>query len=189
MLRETDNSHETTSYLAGDKWVLEVHFQHQDPTSPDTWRFSTVEITASHETTEEWNAKFWSMYPAHEPDFRECVKNDGIVFRIVFPFTPTVSLKDNYGGYRLNKIRRIAEYWRVSKKEPPIELVDAISAYQHDQALYDFQKDSAWKELMRRLPEPPKPYFWYHYSGGITQSDIFFFRLWHSTLGYEPRQE
>lgn len=189
MQRETDNSHGTTSYLASDKWVLEVYFQHQDPSSPNRWFLNIVEIPASREATEEWNAKFWGMYPTHEPDFRNCVKKNGIVFSIVFPFSPTVSFRENYGKYRLNKIRGIAAYWRLSKKEPPIELVDAISAYQHDQALYDFQKESAWQELMRRLPDPPKPYYWYNYSGGIRSCDTITFRLWHSSLGYEPRQE
>lgn len=190
MLPKTDNSRETTSYLIGDKWVLEVHSQHQNPSSPEAWISSTVEISASHVTTEEWNAKFWSMYPTHEPDFHNCVKSGhGIVFSIIFSFCPTVALREKYGEYQLNKIRRIAEHWRSAKKEPPIELVDAISAYQHDQALYEEQKQSAWQELMRRLPDPPKPYFWYRYSGGITQRDIFFFRLWHPKLGYEPRQE
>ena len=189
---KTDDSHQTTtSYLSGHAWVLGVSSRHQDENRLNTWFCREIEIPASYETTEAWNVKFWNMYLIHEPDFRYCVQGqDGIVVRTTFPFSPTVSFKDRYGQYSLSKIRRIAGYWRSSKKEPPPELAEMIAAYERDQALYDGQYRIAWQELMRRrLPDPPELYYWYHYTGGVIAHGTYFFRLWHPELGYEPQQE
>lgn len=180
-----------SSYLFGDQWILELSIRKADPEHRNIWYFEKIEIPASHDTTETWNARFWSMFPKDEPGLLDCVQDsNGVVVSTSFPFRPTVSFKERYGNFSLAKIRRIAAYWHSSKERPPADLQKIIDTFEHDQTMYDEQYRSAWNEFVqRRLPGPPHSFYWYHYVGGIMLGDVSSFRLWHPKLGYEPQQE
>ncbi|OGW42755.1 MAG: hypothetical protein A2132_05010 [Nitrospirae bacterium RBG_16_43_11] len=185
-------SNSESSYLFGDQWILELSIRKVNPDNRNTWYLEKTEIPASYDTTDIWNARFWSMFPKDELGLLYCVEDsNGIVISTSFPFRPTVSLKERYGNFSLAKIRRIAANWHSSKGEPPhADLQKIIDTFEHDQLRYDEQYSIAWSEFVqRRLPRPLSPFYWYHYVGGIILGDVFFFRLWHPKLGYEPQQE
>ena len=180
-----------SSYLSGNEWELRVLFRRRDAERPNTWLGEEISIQATHDTRDEWNAKFWQLFAMSSAEFKQYVAGEwGIAVHTSFPFSPTVSFKERYGPYPLPKIRRIAEHWHASKEPPPPDVAEAIAEYQQDQKVYDEQYKAAWKELVqRRLPTPPTPYYWYHYVGGLMLSSEYFFRLWHPDLGYEPSME
>ena len=101
-----------------------------------------------------------------------------------------MSFRDEYGGFSLAKIRRIAEHWRGREETPPANIEIAISSYEEHADVFGRERAAAWTELLEtRLPTPPSGYYWHHATGGIWDGESYFFRLWRPDFGYPPQQE
>ena len=172
------------SYLIGDEWILSVSISGQSSEGEYSPPYAPHEVSASNSTVDKWNAEFMSLIPHTEPELLEQVHR-GVWISLMFPFKPTIQMKEYYGRYHHKKLGRIADNWRYRQDKPPPELDALIKEYAEDAAVLDFQYDSVWKEfLTRRLPQLPRGYHWRNDTGGIVCSNRFTFRIWNNSLGY-----
>jgi hypothetical protein len=156
---------EASSFLDGSVWVLRTRVSR-----PDSRRASVLtheaEIHATRESRPQWNAHFWSLFPAAPQDFHQMVVEEQINVGVMFRFRPTAKLKSSYGDQPVLKIARLADMWRGSLDPLPPALAVAIDDYERDKARLDEQRRRAWLELLfLRLPVPPIGYEWQLTSG------------------------
>ncbi len=149
-----------------------------------------IEIAATEATREEWESKFWALFPSAIDEFEQMARGThGIRVGVRLPGSSRSRLKSQYGPYSTSKLRRISQAGRPPGTSTPPALRDALIAFERDQQLEHQEQERLAGLVRERLPQPPTGYYWAPDAGGTRLPDAATFRLWSRRFGYMPHSE